>query len=128
MLTDEIATSSQANHPERLASLTLPASAELTPADERIRAIGTDIFALKVLLPALLSRVGRLDPILESAIQQGFQDATDQIEHMIAACRWSETRDRCSNALASIRRLRAAVLTGVSSAPPRSASSIFGAG
>jgi hypothetical protein len=90
-------------------------------SNERVKAIGADLFALKVLLPALLSRIGRLDPILGSAIQQGFQDASDQIEHMITDCRWIETRDRCSNALASIRRLRAAVLTGLSSAPIGSA-------
>jgi hypothetical protein len=66
----------------------------------------------------LLSRIGRLDPILGSAIQQGFQDATDQIEHMIASGRWPKTRDRGTGALASIRRLRAAVLAGSSSSPP----------
>src|ERR1700758_2049937 len=105
MLTEETATDSQTEHPGRPATLTLQAHADFAPADERVKAIGADIFALKMLLPALLNRVGRLDPILDLAIQQGFQDATDQIEHMIAACRWSETRDRCSNALASIRRL-----------------------
>jgi hypothetical protein len=120
LLTGEIARGSQAE-PKRPAHRTLPGRADFTVADERVRAIGADIFALKMLLPALLSRVGRLDPILDSAIQQAFQDATDQIEHMIAVCRSIETRDRCSNALASIRRLRAAVLTGLSSAPLHSA-------
>ena len=121
MSTGEIATVSQAEHPERPANLALPARADFTASDERVKAIGADIFALKMLLPALLSRVGRLDPILGSAIQQGFQDAIDQIEHMIAACRWIDTRDGCSNALASIRSLRAAVLTELSSAPLGSA-------
>jgi hypothetical protein len=69
-----------------------------------------DILALKTLLPAVLSRVGRLDPILSSAIQQGVQDAIDQVEDMIAAARRTETRDRCTDALASIRRFRAVVL------------------
>jgi hypothetical protein len=51
----------------------------------------------------VLSRVGRLDPILSFAIQQGVQDAIDQVEHMIAAARRTETRDRRTTALASIR-------------------------
>jgi hypothetical protein len=59
-------------------------------ADEQLNR--ADIFALKILLPAVLSRVGRLDPILSSAIQQGIQDAIDQVEHMIAAVRRAETR------------------------------------
>ena len=63
---------------------------------------------MSILLPALLSRIGRLDPILGSAIQQGFQDATDQAEHLIA---WTEARDPCTSALASIKRLHAVVLT-----------------
>jgi hypothetical protein len=69
-----------------------------------------DILALNMLLPAVLSRVGRLDPILSSAIQQGVQDAIDQVEHMIAAARRTETRDRCTTALASIRSFRAVLL------------------
>ena len=77
-------------------------------ADEQLNR--ADILALKILLPAVLSRVGRLDPILSSAIQQGVQDAIDQVEHMIAVARRTETRDRCTTALASIRRFRAVVL------------------
>jgi len=69
-----------------------------------------DILALNMVLPAVLNRVGRLDPILASAIQQGVQDAIDQVEHMIAAARRTETRDRCTSALASIRSFRAVVL------------------
>ena len=38
-------------------------------ADEQLESLGADIFALKMLLPALLSRVGRLDPILASSLQ-----------------------------------------------------------
>jgi hypothetical protein len=76
--------------------------------DERLNR--ADILALKTLLPAVLSRVGRLDPILSSAIQQGVQDAINQVEHMIAATRRTETRDRCTSALASIRSFRAVVL------------------
>jgi len=77
-------------------------------ADEQLNR--ADILALNTLLPAVLSRVGRLDPILSSAIQQGVQDAIDQVEHMIAAARRTETRDRCTSALASIRSFRAVVL------------------
>ena len=117
-MTDQIATESEVEHAEGPTSVT-PARADFV--HERVKAMGADIFALKMLLSALLSRVGRLDPNLGSAIQQGFQDTIDQIEHMITACHWSETRDRCSNALANIRRLRAAVLTGLSSAPLGSA-------
>ena len=84
---------------------------ELAVADEQLESLGADIFALKMLLPALLSRVGRLDPILASAIHHGFQDATNQVEHLMAASRKAKTRDRCRNALASIRTMRAAVLT-----------------
>src|SRR5215475_2749672 len=76
--------------------------------DERLNR--ADILALKTLLPAVLSRVGRLDPILASAIQQGVQDAIDQVEHMIAAARRTEIRDRFTSALASIRSFRAVVL------------------
>ena len=76
-------------------------------ADERLN--GADILALNMLLPAVLSRVGRLDPILSAAIQQGVQDAIDQVEHMIAAARRTETRDRCTSALASIRSFWAVV-------------------
>ena len=76
--------------------------------DERLNR--ADILALKTLLLAVLSRVCRLDPILSSAIQQGVQDAIDQVEHMIAAARRTETRARCTSALASIRRFRAVVL------------------
>ena len=47
--------------------------AELAVADEQLESLGADIFALKMLLPALLSRVGRLDPILASAIHQDFR-------------------------------------------------------
>jgi hypothetical protein len=82
-------------------------------ADEQLNR--ADIFALNMLLPAVLSRVGRLDPILCSAIQQGVQDAIDQVEHMIAAARRTETRDRCISALASIRSFRAVVTTDVKS-------------
>ena len=77
-------------------------------ADEQLNR--ADILALKTLLPAVLSRVGRLDPILSSAIQQGVQDAINQVEHMIAAARRTETRDRCTSALASIRSFRAVLL------------------
>jgi hypothetical protein len=77
-------------------------------ADEQLNR--ADILALNMLLPAVLSRVGRLDPILSAAIQQGVQDAIDQVEHMIAAARRTETRDRCTSALASIRSFRAVVL------------------
>jgi hypothetical protein len=91
---------------------------QFTAADDRVKAIGADDLALKLLLPTLLSRIGRLDPILGSAIHEGFQDATDQIEYMIASCRRAETRDRCSSALASILKIRAAVHTGLSSSAP----------
>jgi hypothetical protein len=77
-------------------------------ADEQLNR--ADILALKTLLPAVLSQIGRLDPILSSAIQQGVQDAIDQVEDMIAAARRTETRDRCTNALASIRSFRTVVL------------------
>jgi hypothetical protein len=80
-------------------------------ADEQLNR--ADILALNMLLmllPAVLSRVGRLDPILASAIQQGVQDAIDQVEHMIAVARRTETRDRCTSALASIRSFRTVVL------------------
>ena len=76
-------------------------------ADEQLNR--ADILALNMLLPAVLSRVARLDPILSSAIQQGVQDAIDQVEHMIAAARRTETRDRCTSALASIRTFWAVV-------------------
>src|SRR5215470_14920219 len=78
-------------------------------ADEQFESLGADIFALKMLLPALLSRVGGLDPILASAIHHGFQDATNQVEHLMAASRKAKTHDRCRNALASIKTIRAAV-------------------
>ena len=77
-------------------------------ADEQLNR--ADILALNMLLPAVLSRVGRLDPILSFAIQQGVQDAIDQVEHMIASTRGAETRDRCTSALASIRSFQAVVL------------------
>jgi hypothetical protein len=64
---------------------------ELAVADEQLESLGADIFALKMLFPALLSRVGRLDPILASAIHHGFQDATNQVEHLMAASRKSRT-------------------------------------
>ena len=78
-------------------------------ADEQLKALGADVFALKQLLPCLLSRLGQLDPIFGSAIERGFQDATQEIEHLVAASRSTET-ERCTNALASITRLRAAIL------------------
>jgi len=87
---------------------------ELAVADEQLESRGADIFALKM-LPALLSRVGRLDPILASAIHHGFQDATNQVEHLMAASRKAKTHDRCRNALASIKTIRDAVLTELSS-------------
>src|SRR6516162_5140447 len=77
-------------------------------ADEQLNR--ADILAVKMLLPAVLSRVGSLDPILSSAIQQGVQDAIDQVEHMIAVARRTETRDRCTSALSSIRSFRTVVL------------------
>jgi hypothetical protein len=77
-------------------------------ADEQLKALGAAMFALKQLLPCLLSRVGQLDPMLASAIERGFDDATQQIEHLAAASRNTETEEHCANALASIRRLRAA--------------------
>ena len=77
-------------------------------ADEQLNR--ADILALNLLLPAVLSRVGRLDPILASAIQQGVQDAIDHVEHMIAVARRTETRDRFTSALASIRSFRTVVL------------------
>jgi hypothetical protein len=95
----------------RSTSRRISARTEVAVANEELQALRADIFALKMILPALLSRVGRLDPILGSAVQEGFQDATDQVEHIMAFSRGIETRDRCTNALASIRRLRAAVLT-----------------
>ena len=74
---------------------------------EQLKSLGADMFALKTLLPALLSRVGRLDPILASAIHHGFRDATDQVQHLMAS-RKAEIHERCRNALAST--IRAAVL------------------
>src|SRR6516162_10272703 len=76
-------------------------------SDEQVNR--ADILAINMLLPAVLSRVGRLDPILASAIQQGIQDAIDQVEHMIAAARRTEIRDRFTSALASIRSFWAVV-------------------
>ena len=90
---------------------------KLAVADEQLESLSADMFAFKILLPALLSRVGRLDPILASAIHHGFQDATNQVEHRMAASRKAKTRDRCRKALASIRTMRAAVLTELSSLP-----------
>ena len=89
--------------------------AELAVVDEQLESLGADMFALKMLLLALLSRVGRLDPILASAIHHGFQDATNQVEHLMAASRKAKTDDRCRNALASIKAIRDAVLTELSS-------------
>ena len=93
------------------------AQADLAMASEQIKTLGADIFALKMLLRSLLSRVGQLDPILASAIERGFEDAIDQVEQMKAASRKTETRDRCTNALASIRKLRTAVVIELSSPP-----------
>ena len=59
--------------------------AELAVVEEPLESLGADMFALKMLLLALLSRVGRLDPILASAIHHGFQDATNQVELLMAA-------------------------------------------
>ena len=118
MLADEITGSSNADNDETNPSSLAPAERSDLAAGSEVETLSPDNLALKLLLPALLSRIGRLDPILGSAIQQGFQDATDQIEHMGASCRWTETRDRCASALASIKRLRAAVLTGLSGSPP----------
>jgi hypothetical protein len=86
-------------------------------ADKQVKALAADMFALMQLLPSLLSRVGQLDPILASAIERGFQDAIGQVEHLLAASRSTETEDRCTRALASIKKLRAAVLTELSSPP-----------
>ena len=122
MLAHKVTRTSKARNGKKSpASAILGAPLSFALDDEQLKVLGADVIALKLLLPALLSRIGRLDPILGSAIQQGFQDTIDQIEHMITACHWSETRDRCSNALANIRRLRAAVLTGLSSTPLGSA-------
>ena len=88
---------------------------ELAVADKQLESLGGDMFALKMLLPALLSRVGRLDPILASVIHHGFQDATNQVELLMAASRKAKTHDRCRNALASIKTIRDAVLTELSS-------------
>jgi hypothetical protein len=119
MLAHEIARNSEAEnadkYPANPHANNTPAGFALT--DEQVNGFSADNLALKMMLAALLSRVGRLDPILGSAIQEAFQDATDQVEHMIASCRGAETRDRCTSALASIRRLRAAVLTGLSNSP-----------
>jgi hypothetical protein len=90
---------------------------KLAVADEQLESLSADMFAFKILLPALLSRVGRLDPILASAIHHGFQDATNQVEHQMTASRKARTRDRCRNALASITKMRAALLTELSSLP-----------
>ena len=118
MLADEITRSSKPYNDETNPSSLAPAArADFVVDNEQVKMLSADNLALKLLLPALLSQIGRLDPILGSAIQQGFQDAADQIEHMGASCRWTETRDRCACALASIKRLRAAVLTGSSSPP-----------
>ena len=124
MLADETTRSSKTDNAEANPSGLAPAKrGELAVAKERVKTLSADNLALKLLLPTLLSRIGRLDPILGSAIQQAFQETNDQIEHMIASCRWTETRDRCTSALSSIRRLRAAVLTGLSSSPPSPARS-----
>src|SRR5215471_6159154 len=80
---------------------------ELAVADEQLESLGADIFALKMLLPALLIRVVHLDPILASAIHHGFQDVTNQVEHLMAASRKARTHDRYRNALASIKTIRA---------------------
>ena len=90
-------------------------TAELAVVGEQLESLGADMFALKMLLLALLSRVGRLDPILASAIRHGFQDATNQVEHLMAESRKAKTHDRCRNALASIKTIRAAVLAELSS-------------
>jgi len=83
-------------------------------ADEQVGPLSAEIFALKLLLPNLLSRIGQLDPILASAIERGFQDTIQQVEHVMAASRSTEAIERCENALATIKRLRAAVVTDIS--------------
>jgi hypothetical protein len=57
---------------------------EFALADEQLKSLGADMFALKMLLPALLSRLGRLDPILASAIRHGFQEI-DQVQYLMAS-------------------------------------------
>jgi hypothetical protein len=109
MLAHKVTRTSKARNGKKSpASAILGAPLSFALDDEQLKVLGADVIALKLLLPALLSRIGRLDPILGSAIQQGFQDATDQAEHLIA---WTEARDPCTSALASIKRLHAAVLT-----------------
>ena len=89
MLAHEIARNSEAEnadeYPANPHANNTPAGFALT--DEQVNGFSADNLALKMMLAAVLSRVGRLDPILGSAIQEGFQDATDQVEHMIASCR-----------------------------------------
>ena len=82
--------------------------------EEKVDALSSDVFALKMLLPGLLSRIGQLDPLLASAIEGGFQDTIHQLEHLMAASPSTESNDRCIKALATIRRLHAAVLTELS--------------
>jgi hypothetical protein len=74
-----------------------------------LHAPSADLLAFKMLLPHVLCRIGQLDPILASAIELGFQDATHQLERLMASSRNTASDDRYSQALATVRTLRATV-------------------
>jgi len=76
---------------------------------EHLHAPSADLLAFKMLLPHVLCRIGQLDPILASAIGLGFQDAAHQLERLVATSRNTASNERYSQALATVRTLRATV-------------------
>jgi hypothetical protein len=71
------------------------------------RTLAADVLAVRTVLAHVLGRIYQLDPILAEAIQNGFEDAVDEIRKTAAKSRTRMTSHQVVEALAAVEALRA---------------------
>ena len=78
--------------------------------DRDIRALDAKALALEMVFAHVFNRIGKLDPVLAAAIQQGFNDASHEMEELAIKSESAESSDRAVNALAIVEHLRVMTL------------------
>jgi len=79
--------------------------------DKKVHALSADVSALKTIVSHVLTRIGQLDPVLASAVVDGFRDALHHLQGLKAAPRRQGLDDHRTRALATVRTLLATVLS-----------------
>jgi hypothetical protein len=73
------------------------------------RTLAAHVLAVRMVMAHVLGRISELDPILAEAIQDGFEDAVDQIRKTAAKSRERSTSHQAAEAIAAVETLRAAM-------------------